>query len=137
MAGRPLSRRMLQLGYVVAGLGLVVVGDLMAGALATLWGAEPAVVARIGARVIGGWAVGTALRLELARRAKPEPGLRWLLAGPLGLVAGWPLLLALLPGGVLELVPAVLRGATAQGLAPFAGAALGVVLALAVRRRRG
>lgn len=133
---RPGSRRALQVGFVVAALAAVGVGEAMADALVRLWGAEPAVITRLASRVVAGWAVGTALRMELAPRARPHRLLRRLLGIPLGVVAVWPVLLALLPGETLAAVPPALRGHPAQAVATFAAGGVGVVLALAVRRSR-
>lgn len=133
---RTRARRALQLGYLLAALAAVAVGEATADVLWRLWGAEPAVTLRLAVRVLAGWAVGTALRLELAPRARAHRGLRRLLGWPLGLAACWPLLLALLPGDVLASVPPAVRGPAAQAVSLFAAGALGVVIALAVRRRR-
>lgn len=125
------SRRVLQAGFLLAGLAAVVVVDSMAAQLARALGWDVvASLVLVGGRVLGGLAVGMALRLQLAPRARPDTRLRLALGLPCALLAVLPAILATWP----TTVPVwALR---LQGAAPFAGTVLGLTLALAVRPAR-
>lgn len=129
------GRRGLQLAFLVTAMGLVVVGDLVADRLAILDRSSAAVpFVAVGARVLGGFAVGLALRLQFSRRSRPDPGLRMTVALPCALLAAVPGLLAMWPWSVPLPAEALLA---AHRLAPFAGAALGATLALSVGGQGG
>jgi hypothetical protein len=139
-AGRSRRDRLIQLGFVVVAVALVAVGDAVA---ARVLAAAPGPGGRalhalllIGGRVVGGWSVGLAFRMQLARTAAPDVELRRLLAIPLAVVCAWPVLLALLPAGAVGVVPSPLRSGPAVEVQPFAAAVLGLVLALSVRPKR-
>lgn len=125
------SRRVLQIALVAAAVLAVLVGDRAAVALLRVAGAGSLTAAlSVGAHLTAGVALGLALRLQLPGRPRPDPGARILLGIPIGLVAATPILLGLLPGGVAVGLPAWVLAL--QPAAPFAGAALGVVLTLGV-----
>ncbi|MFO8076101.1 MAG: hypothetical protein R6T85_08280 [Egibacteraceae bacterium] len=132
MAAAPRGRqRALQLGLLLAAVAVVVVADRTASALARAIGSGVAsALLSVGGHVVGGWALGLALRLQLARASRPDPRARLVLGVPTGLLAALPMGLAVAPEGLVAALPGWLLAA--QVAAPFAGVALGVVLALAV-----
>lgn len=126
-------RRVLQFGFLAVAVALVVIADLTADGLATLSAGPLAPFVAVGGRVAGGFAVGMACRLQDTRRSRPDPGLRLLLGLPCAALAGVPVLLAAAPGAAAASAGVVVE---LQRLAPFAGAMLGIILALAVRPTR-
>jgi hypothetical protein len=138
--GRPRRRdRALQVGFVVVAIALVAVADAIAIRAVE---ADPGALARglhalllVGGRVVAGWSVGLVFRLQLAPVATVDTDLRRLLGLPLAVVCGWPILLALLPPGVIGFVPTWLRAGPAIEIQQLTAVVLGLVLALGVRRR--
>lgn len=124
--------RLLQAGFLLVAVACVVVADLTADRLAVLDADGPAAsFVAVGGRVAGGFAVGLALRLQHRRALRPDATFRLAAGLPCAIVAAAPSLLAAgpwVPTG--PVVAAIVR------LAPFAGAVLGVVLALSVRSGR-
>lgn len=103
----------------------------------TAWRVHAAVAT--GGRVLGGWAVGMALRLHLLGGGRPvkgaSPWLRWGAAVPLAAICGWPLVIG--PG--VQGMAAWGDGELVLGLGSFAGVVLGLVVAQGVEvggRRR-
>ncbi len=134
MTSPPGRRRALGLALVLAGIVAVAVADQTATAVGRALGPGTfSVGVSVGGYVVGGWAVGMALRLQVAPAAKGDRRMRVLLGVPCGLLAGWPLLLAAAPAALTGLVPG--WALALQRVAPFGGAALGVVVALAVAPR--
>jgi hypothetical protein len=134
-------QRALQLGLVVAAVAAVVVADRTAAALLA---ADPSLAARrlhavllLGGRVAGGWAVGMAFRLQLARSAKPDEQLRLLLGVPAGFLCAWPVVLTFLPAWLRGALPSWLTAGPLLEVQPFVAVVFGLVLALSVRRARG
>ena len=131
MAAPLRRRRALQLGLLAVGLAAVVVSDRTATVVSRAAGpGVTSVVLAVGGFLVGGWALGLALRLQVAPSARGDRGTRLLLGIPCGVLAGWPIVLATMPPALASPLPA--WALDLQRVAPFGGAALGVVLALAV-----
>lgn len=132
--------RAIQLGFVVVAIALVAVADAIAARMLAIQaggtGRGLHALLLVGGRVIGGWAVGLAFRMQLARSATGDGELRRLLGIPLVIVCAWPVLLVVLPPQLVGAVPVALRSGPAIEVQPFAAVILGLVLALAVRVRR-
>lgn len=124
--------RLLQASFLLVAIASVLVVDLTADRLAVLRPDGPAApFVAVGGRVAGGFAVGLALRLQHRAALRPDPSFRLAAGLPCAVVAAAPALLAAGPWVLSgSLVVALVR------LAPFAGAVLGVVLALSVRSGR-
>ena len=129
-----MRRRLLQAGFLLAAVAAVVVADLTADELSVLQpaGPAPAFVAVAG-RVLGGFAVGMAFRLQMARSTKPDPRFRLWVSVPCAALAVTPALMAVWTGPWDTLGQTLV---TLQRLAPFAGAVLGLSFALSVRSTR-
>ena len=129
-----MRRRALQAGFMLVAVAAVVIADLTADRLALLQPTGPAAVfVAVGGRVVGGFAVGMAFRLQLARRAKPDPRFRLWVSVPAAVIATVPALLAVWTGPWDALSPVLVA---LRRLAPFAGVVLGLSLALSVRTVR-
>lgn len=134
-AAAPGPQRALQVALLLAGIVAVAVADRTATAVGRFAGpGTMSVILSVGGFLVGGWALGMALRLQVAPSARGDPRTRLLLGVPCGLLAGWPLLLTAAPAGLTALIP--VWALELQRIAPFGGAALGVVIALAVTPRR-
>ena len=134
MAAPSGRHRALQLALLAAGVVAVAVADRTASAVGRVTGPGTlSAVLSVGGFLVGGWALGMALRLQLAPSARGDRRLRLLLGVPCGLLAGWPLVLVNAPASLVGLLPAWVLDL--QRIAPFGGAALGVVIALAVTPR--
>ena len=131
----PLRRqRLLQIGFAAVGVGAVVVADRIAALLGV---GREATFFVLGGRVLGGWSLGLAFRLQFTRSTRPDPQLRWLFALPAGIVTAWPLVASVLPAAVRATLPGRVL-AEAATLAGFTAVVLGLALALSVTpgRRR-
>jgi hypothetical protein len=133
-------RRGIQLGLVVVAVALVVVTDAIADRLLVLTGGAAGqrlhALLLLGGRVVAGWSVGLAFRLQLAPRARTDEQLRLWLGAPLGFVCAWPLLLSLLPVGLIRLLPGWATTGAALEVQPLTAVLFGLVLALSVTRSR-
>lgn len=131
----PRRQRLLQVGFAAAAFVAVAIGDRIA---ALLGHGGEATLLRLCGRVVAGWSLGLAFRLQFTRSARPDVRLRWMLALPAGIIAAWPLVAAEIPATVRTTAP-VRMLTEATSLAGFAATALGLTLALAVLpgRRRG
>lgn len=136
----PLRQRLLQVGLAVAGLALVIVADRTADALLAV---EQGPAARrlsalfvVGSRVVAGWALGLAFRMQFTRAVRRDEQLRLLFGVPAGFLAAWPIVLTLLPAALVGVLPGWLTSGWAVDVSPLAGVVLGLTLALAVRARR-
>ena len=134
-------QRLVQLGLVAAALAAVVVADRTAGALLAV---DQSLGARrlhalliVGGRVMAGWSLGLAFRMQFARGARSDEQLRLLIGVPAGFLAAWPIVVTWLPGWLTRVLPGWLVRGWPVDVAPFAGVVLGLTLALAVRARRG
>lgn len=133
-------QRALQVGFVVAAVLAVLVGDRAADRLLVLeTGLNAQRIAAalvVGGRVAGGWALGMAFRLQFTRGVAVDRQARLLLGVPACLVAAWPLASTLLPAALAARLPAAVADGALADAAPFAGVVLGLVLSLGVTSSR-
>jgi hypothetical protein len=134
-------QRLIQLGLIAAAVAAVVVADRTAESLLVV---DQRLAARrlhaflvVGGRVLAGWTLGMAFRMQFTRAASSDDRLRLLVGVPAGFLAAWPIVLTFLPGWLSRALPGWLAGGWAVEAAPFAGVVLGLTLALAVRAKRG
>jgi hypothetical protein len=134
------KQRALQLGLVTVAVTLVVVADRTADSLLALDGGLAArrlhALLVVGGRVVGGWAVGLAFRLQLARTAKPDEVLRLLLGIPAGFLCAWPIVLTFLPARAVQAMPSWLTAGVVVEIQPFVAVLFGLTLALSVAPSR-
>jgi hypothetical protein len=133
-------QRVLQVGLVAAAIAAVVVADRTATAALAV---DPGLAARrlhgflvVGGRVVAGWALGLAFRMQFTRAVRGDEQLRLLLGVPAGFLAAWPIVVTFVPLRLQRALPGWLMAGWATEIAPFAGVLLGLTLALAVRPRR-
>lgn len=133
-------RRVLQLALVAAGLAVVVLADRTAGGVLA---ADPSLAARrmhallvVGGRVVGGWALGLAFRMQVTRTTKPDEQLRLALGVPAGFLCAWPIVLTYLPSGLVRSLPSWLTVGVAVEVQPFVAVLFGLTLALSVTPSR-
>jgi hypothetical protein len=134
-------QRVIQLGLVAAAVAAVIVADRTAGAVLAI---DHSLGARrlhallvVGGRVMAGWSLGLAFRMQFTRGVHSDEQLRLLIGVPAGFLAAWPLVVTWLPGWLTRVLPGWLARGWAVEIAPFAGIVLGLTLALAVKARRG
>jgi hypothetical protein len=122
-------------GFVVAAVLAVAVADgtadrLLPGAGSNAQRLAGALV--VGGRVVGGWALGMAFRLQFVRAVSVDRQARLLLGVPACLVATWPIAVTFLPAAIVGGLPGWVGTQALAGVAPFAGVVLGLVLSLGV-----
>jgi hypothetical protein len=142
-AATPTRRqRILQIGFVLAAFGVVFLADRIAAQVLRI---DTGPNARqihgtvvLGGRIVAGWALGLAFRIQLAVRGNVEPDrlLRRAVAVPASLLAAWPILHVRLPARVAGSLPAWATTGGVFDLAPIAALTLGLVVALGVTPTR-
>ena len=134
-------QRVIQAGLAAAAVAAVVVADRTAAALLAvdqgLAAQRVHAVLVVGGRVVAGWALGLAFRMQFTRAVRGDEQLRLLIGVPAGFLAAWPIVLTFLPTWLVRPLPRWLVDGWAVEVAPFTGILLGLTLALAVRSRRG
>ena len=131
---------MLQVGLIGAALAAVVVADATANSLLALDASLPArrvhAFLVVGGRVLAGWALGLAFRMQFTRGVRGDDQLRLLVGVPCGFLCAWPIVVTFLPGWLIGALPGPLAGGWVMDLSPFAGVVFGLTLALAVKTSR-
>lgn len=130
---------MLQAGFAAAAVAAVWVSDRigtgMAVAVAGIGGVRWQTAILLAGRIVGGWALGMAFRLQFARAVEPDPQLRRLLVTPAAIVCMWFVALPFLPAGAVAALPAWATAEGASGVVGFIAVLLGLAWSLAVIRR--